>query len=215
MTDRPLLICDADEVLLQFASTFEIYLGEQGYDLDFASFALSGNIRRLDTGAMASRQQVASLIDSFFEDRVEACPPVPGAAAALQTLSEHADIVVLTNVPAAQQERRAAALAAHGMPYKVQSNQGPKGPAVKTLAGIRQRIAFVDDLPPHHQSVAQSAAHVHRLHLVADVRLRALLPAAPYAHARIDDWADALPHLLGFFGISPALCRDESWRLTS
>jgi hypothetical protein len=200
MTNRPLLICDADEVLVQFASTFEIYLAEQGYGIRFDSFALSGNIRRIDSGEAASRTQVTTLVDAFFLDRVEACPPVPGAVAALQALSAYADIVILTNIPAAQQARRAAALAAHGMDYPVLSNEGPKGPAVKALAGDRQKVAFVDDLPPHHQSVAQSIAHVHRLHLVADKRLRALLPRAPHAHARIDEWDEALPHLLGILG---------------
>jgi hypothetical protein len=200
MTNRPLLICDADEVLVQFASTFETYLCEQGYSIAFTSFALSGNIRRLDTGEAASRAQVNTMVDAFFLDRVEACPPVPGAVAALKTLSAHADIVVLTNIPAAQQARRAAALAAHGMAYPVHSNDGPKGPAVKALAGARRKVAFVDDLPPHHQSVAETISHVHRLHLIADPRLRALLPRAPYAHARIDDWDEALPHLLGILG---------------
>jgi beta-phosphoglucomutase-like phosphatase (HAD superfamily) len=200
MSDRPLLICDADEVLVQFASTFETYLDEQGYNISFASFALSGNIRRIDNGEAASRKHVNQLVDAFFADRVEACPPVPGAVDALKQLSERADIVVLTNIPAAQEARRAAALAAQGMAFKVYSNEGPKGPAVKLLAGARRRVAFVDDMPPHHQSVAETISHVHRLHLVADMRLRSLIPAAPHAHARIDDWHEALPHLLTVLG---------------
>ena len=52
---------------------------------------------------------------------------------------------------------------------------------------------FVDDLPPHHASVAQHAAHVGRLHMVADPALRGLIPAAPDAHARIDGWREADP----------------------
>jgi beta-phosphoglucomutase-like phosphatase (HAD superfamily) len=200
MSDRPLLICDADEVLVQFASTFETYLGEQGYRINFASFALSGNIHHRDTGLAATRKQIGQMVDDFFADRVEACPPVPGAVDALRLLSRQADIVVLTNIPAAQEARRAAALAAHGMAFKVYSNDGPKGPAVKLLAGTRLRVAFIDDMASHHQSVAETISHVHRLHLVADVRLRSLIPPAPYAHARIDDWPEALPYLQAVLG---------------
>jgi hypothetical protein len=200
MSERPLLICDADEVLVQFASTFETYLGEQGFSIHFASFALSGNIRAIATGELASRKQVSQMVDDFFADRVEACPPVAGAVEALNTLADYADIVVLTNIPAAQEARRAAALAGYGMAYKVYSNEGPKGPAVKALAGARRKVAFVDDMASHHQSVAEIIAPVHRLHLVSDVRLRPLIPAAPYAHARIDDWHAALPHLLSILG---------------
>jgi hypothetical protein len=200
MSERPLLICDADEVLVQFASSFEVYLGEQGYSINFSSFALHGNIHKLATGAAASRQQVGQMLDDFFTDRIEACPPVAGAVEALQTLSQHADIVVLTNIPAVHEARRETALAGFGMAYKVYSNEGPKGPAVKALAGMRRKVAFVDDTSAHHQSVAETISHVHRLHLVADKRLRPLIPAAPYAHARIDDWHEALPHLLGVLG---------------
>jgi hypothetical protein len=200
MTDRPLLICDADEVLVQFAGTFEAYLAEQGYSINFSSFALTGNIHGLASGEAASRKKVDALVDAFFVDRVEACPPVAGAVAALQTLSQVADIVVLTNIPAAHQARRAAALAGHGMAFPVYTNEGPKGPAVKNLAVGRRCVAFVDDMPPHHQSVAETISSVHRLHLVADLRLRTIVPPAPYAHARIDDWHEALPHLLGVLG---------------
>jgi hypothetical protein len=200
MSERPLLICDADEVLVQFASTFETYLGELGYSINFTSFALNGNIHQRDTGVAATRKQVSQMLDDFFVDRIEACPPVPGAVEALQTLSQHADIVVLTNIPAVHEARREAALAGFGMAYKVYSNEGPKGPAVKALAGARRKVAFVDDIGAHHQSVAETISHVHRLHLVSDMRLRPLIPAAPHAHARIDDWYEALPHLLGVLG---------------
>jgi hypothetical protein len=195
MTDRPLLICDADEVLVQFTSTFEIYLAEQGYGFNFDSFALNGNIRRLDTGEAASPKQVSHFVDDFFADRVEACPAVAGAADALKELSKLADVMVLTNIPAAQQSRRAKALEAAGMPYPVYTNEGPKGPAVRSFAGTFRKVAFVDDMPPHHKSVAEHVSHVHRLHLISDTRLRGLIPKAPYAHARIDDWDEALPYL--------------------
>ena len=62
--------------------------------------------------------------------------------------------------------------------------------------------AFIDDLPPHHGSVKRAAPDVFRLHMVADARLHGLIPAAPDADARIDDWATALPVLQTALGVT-------------
>jgi hypothetical protein len=194
--NRPLLICDADEVLVQFAAAFKNYLQERGWNLTFETFALHGNIRHIETGEPAAGRIVSTLLAGFFEDAVETCLPVPGAVNALAHLSQHADVIILTNVPDAQRARREKSLASLGMAYPVFSNEGPKGPRIAELiAGRAHPIAFVDDIPHHHASVAELANRVHRLHLVADPQLRTLLPKAPDAHARIDDWHEALPHL--------------------
>ena len=50
---------------------------------------------------------------------------------------------------------------------------------------------FVDDLAVHHESVAKHAPQVWRLHMVAEPRLAAVTPPAPFAHARIDGWDEA------------------------
>ena len=59
---------------------------------------------------------------------------------------------------------------------------------------------FIDDLPPHHGSVAKHAPEVHRLHMIADPELRGLIPAAPDAHVRIDDWPAAHAHIRQLLG---------------
>ncbi|MEX6725042.1 HAD family hydrolase [Parapedomonas caeni] len=193
---RPLLICDADEVLVAFIEPLARFLNGHDYDLHLESFALTGNIRHRTSGAVADRPTVARLISDYFDSSLETAPAVPGAAGALAAIAEVADVVVLTNVEEAHRQRRQAALASLGMPYPVLANQGPKGEAVRGLAATRRGpVLFVDDLPPHHTSVAQTAPHVHRLHFVADPRLRSLIPAAPDAHARIDDWSEALPYI--------------------
>ena len=53
------------------------------------------------------------------------------------------------------------------------------------------RDRFIDDLADHHHSVATHAPDVWRLHMVGEPEIAAGVPAAPYAHARIDDWASA------------------------
>lgn len=189
---RPLLICDCDEVLLHFAAPFRDYLGDvHDLELRFDSFALSGNIRHRASGALADDLHMPALLDHFFETRMGHQPLVEGVAEALVHIQSFADVVVLTNIEDHHQARRAEQLAALGLALEVHSNQGPKGPAVSRLAAGRGPVVFVDDLPPHHRSVAQHAPAVHRLHMVAEPLLRPLLGPAEDAHARIDTWPQA------------------------
>jgi len=197
---RPLIICDCDEVLLHFAEPFRLYLAnEHDMELRFETFSLAGSIRRRACGTPLEQRELEPLLDGFFETRLETQYPAPGAVEALRRLSEQADIVVLTNVRDMVRTRRGAELARHGMPYEVMTNQGPKGPPIAALIAERRpsRAVFIDDLPPHHGSVARHAPDVYRLHMIADPELRALIPTAPDAHVRIDDWPAALEHIRG------------------
>ncbi len=195
---RPLLICDCDEVLLHFVTPFEAYLFEtHDLSLSLDSFALTGNVRRAD-GSAVEAQDFPGLLDGFFDSHMPTQTPAPGAAAALARIAEDADIVVLTNIADRHAVTRTGELARLGMPYRVIGNSGPKGPAVAALIDRYgpTRTIFIDDLPPHHKSVAASAPETQRLHMVAEARLHALIPAASHAHARIDDWSQALPWIL-------------------
>lgn len=202
MGNRPLVICDCDEVLLHFALPFGNYLASRNLELRFDSFALTGNIRRCATGKALDQHEIEPLIDGFFETHMETQYPVDGAVAALRELSEIADVAILTNVRDWHRTRRGAELARHGMPYPVMCNAGPKGPAVLKLIVERSAapVVFVDDLPPHHKSVRQVAPDVYRLHMVADARLRTLIEPAPDAHVRADTWVEALPYIRAALG---------------
>jgi hypothetical protein len=80
------------------------------------------------------------------------------------------------------------------MPYPMIINQGPKGPAVRTLAGrVLGPVLFVDDLLPNLDSVAEDAPRVLRVQMVADQGLRVVAPSSP-RHRRIDDWVDLVRH---------------------
>jgi hypothetical protein len=92
-------------------------------------------------------------------------------------------------------------LAGHGLDLRVFTNQGPKGPALNAILDEYRpsRAIFIDDLAQHHDSVAELAPHVGRLHLCAEPMLAPHIDCAHRtgsAHARIDDWASALPWLL-------------------
>ncbi len=188
---KPLLILDCDEVILEFASPLARWLREaHAIDLQFRSFALVGNMHHMASGAPVEPAEFAPLLDGFFEHGQHLQAPAPGAIEALTALRKDADLVVLTNIPAAWRDIRLDILKGHGLDVPVYANDGPKGRMVKDLAQGR-RAVFVDDLPPHHTSAAKHAPDVGRLHMVADATLRTLIPAAPDAHARIDSWDEA------------------------
>jgi hypothetical protein len=115
--------------------------------------------------------------------------PTPGGASALSSLSEQAEIVILTNAPGPARLARARWLGRHGMDYPLILNTGPKGPLAAGLASqAGGPSVFIDDLISNLDSVAESAPEVTRFQHVADIRLRALAPAKPDLHTRIDDW---------------------------
>jgi hypothetical protein len=188
---RPLIICDADEVLIEFIKGLERFLERQDLLLDLKSFRIHGNVRHRD-GTTVADERVTRLIDEFFAADTAILEPVPGAAEALAGLQAHAQILILSNLPASARDARATNLAGHGMEYPVMAGSGPKGNVILPLiADMRAPVVFVDDLPPHHASVASVTPHVQRLHFVADTRLASLVPPSPHAHARIDTWPEA------------------------
>lgn len=199
---RPLIISDCDGVLLEFIDPFIAYLrDEHELILTLDSFALTGNVRRRN-GIPIEPQEFPPLLDGFFTTHMPMQQPVPGAAAALASLAMHCDIVVLTNIADHHAVSRTTELARLGMPYRVIGNNGPKGGPIKALLDEYRPSAavFLDDLPPHHSSAKKHAPDVHRLHMVAEAPLRALIPAAADADARIDDWPAALAHIEHFLG---------------
>lgn len=202
---RPLLITDCDEVLLHMVAPFRDWLDE-AHDIDFAmeQAEFSGSLTRRADRSTVEPEHIWPLLDNFFTTEMHRQTLVPHAARALATIAELADIVVLTNLTDEFHGSRVAQLDAVGIRHRVQCNQGGKGKPVADLVAEYQPSAtvFVDDLPDHHSSVARHAPHVWRLHMVAEPRVAMHRPKAPQAHARIDDWAEALPWIIARFSES-------------
>jgi hypothetical protein len=193
---RPMLIVDADEVLFYFMRGLERFLEARKLYFDWQSYALHGNIRRRLDDSAVEAEELHLLLQRFFADATEALEPVDGAAAALQQLKEHMQVIVLSNVPLLARQARERALARHGMNFPLIANSGPKGPAVAELLRRAPGPAvFIDDIPHNHSSVARLAPGVHRLHYVADTRLAALLGPAADCHHRAATWADICDHI--------------------
>lgn len=196
---RPLLISDCDEVLIHMVRHFGDWLDE-AHDIEFtpSSWELGRNMRRRSGGDAPSREEMRGFLDGFFPAEMHRQTLVPHARDALARIAEVADIVILTNLQDSCRTHRMDQLAAFGIAHRVECNQGPKGGPVAALAAEHGNpvTVFVDDLPMHHESVAEHAPQVHRLHMVAEPALAPGVPAAPAAHARIDAWPDALPWII-------------------
>jgi len=199
---RPLLITDCDEVLLHMVTPFGQWLDE-AHEIDFAldepDFG-SALTRRADSTTVQP-EHIWPLLDKFFTTEMHRQTLVPHATRALATIAELADIIVLTNLTDEFHGSRVAQLEAVDIRHRVQCNQGGKGRPVADLVAEYQPTAtvFVDDLAEHHASVACHAPDVWRLHMVAEPRVARYRPPAPEAHARIDDWAEALPWIIARF----------------
>ena len=189
---RPLIICDADEVLFQFVKSLDTWLRTRDHYLDLQSFAITGNIKHMETQVPWPADQIKALLKDFFIEGTRDEIPVPGAADALQALTDIAQIVVLTNISETAHEARRAALIKCGMPYQVIANEGAKGAAAMALAERASRpVIFLDDLPPNISSVRRGIPHAHIIHFIGDPHLASLIGKAPDANHRIDDWFEA------------------------
>ena len=198
---RPLVISDCDEVLLHMIGPFSRWLGEtQGITFHMETPSFADAMRWTDTAEAVEPSEIWRLLNAFFASEMHRQYPIAGAVEAMRTLSANADVVVLTNVGDEHQERRMRQLADHGLGFKVYTNLGPKGPALRRILEEYRpsRAAFIDDIAHHHNSVAEVAPEVIRLHFCGEPELApkiACAHAAGHAHARIDDWTSALPWL--------------------
>lgn len=188
---RPLLILDADEVLLRFADGFDRFLRSRDLYLDFVSYRLHGNVKRMADSLALLDIEVTALLEEFRAD-LDSLQAVEDAVAVIDALKPLLDAVVLSNVTPAQAPARRRNLDALGIDLPLVVNTGSKGEAVKQLAQRSGRPAFfIDDISRHHASAAESAPDVFRIHFVGDERLRPLMPDSPHAHIRAQTWRDA------------------------
>lgn len=188
---RPLIVVDADEVLLRFVDGLDKFLRARGLFLDLTSYRLHGNVKRIDDRTALLDVEVTALLDEFRE-ALDWLEPVEAAQDVLGQLSNRASVVVLTNITPNQAAARVRNLQALGFDFPVVANSGLKGPAVRQLANrAAATTVFVDDIPQHLASAAEHAPDVVRIHLIGDARLKGLLPPSELAHLYAEDWRAA------------------------
>lgn len=202
LSKRPLIISDCDEVLLYMVSPFKDWLEEsQGVNFNLEGGNFGEAMRWQDSGELVQADEVWRLLGGFFDTEMDRQMPIEGAVESINALSEHADIVILTNLVDKRRDMRAAQLAAHGIHAPVYTNQGPKGPALQKIVEelAPRQTFFIDDLPQHHHSVLETTPDVVRLHMCGEPMVAGGIECAHkagHADARIDRWSEALPWLM-------------------
>lgn len=195
-TDRPLLICDVDEVVLHLVDPFEQVLRERGFELKSHSFKLTGNIFHVESGREASREEVWEGLTQLFEEQAERQGLVEGVVDGLNHVAEHADVLFLTNMPHMFRDTRIAHLLENGLDHPLVTNTGSKMPAIGIVRRHRHgAIGFIDDTPGNLDHVRAGAPDVHLFHFMANANFRALAGDIEGAHFSSGDWADTAPRI--------------------
>jgi hypothetical protein len=188
---RPLIICDVDEVVVHFVRSLEEHLDENGCWLDKSSFALNGNIRLKSNNEAVPTHRVGELLYGCFDAKTHVMDVIEGAADSLARLRQHAEIIMLTNLPERYLEQRVENLRGHGIPYPVVANSGHKGPAVQTLInGSDHTTVFIDDSPNNIDSVQDWCPEAHLVHFIQDQRFARHVTSISEVALRTDNWTD-------------------------
>ncbi len=200
--DRPLLVLDVDEVVLEFVAPLIGFLDSQGLHLKTDTFRLHGNVvSKLDQSVIEDHR-VSALLEDFFGVQDAWQVMASDAPEVVGRIAGRAEVVMLTAMPHRHRDRRRRFLDELGFTYPMLTTEGAKGPAIALLRGETDRpVAFVDDIVHNLISVRDAVPDATLVHLMAHQGLRSLLPALPPGIIAAADWNDAEQHLTKALGI--------------
>lgn len=200
LTDRPLAVCDVDDVVLEFLTPFESYLTSLGHRLVPRSYRLHGNIVSALDEAPVDDALVSKLILDFFEAQETWQVPFGDAVSALSRIGETADVVFLTAMPPRYTQMRRRLLDRLDLTFPLLATESPKGPVIERLHGNRTLpVAFIDDMAHNHVSVADSVPECLLVHLMPASEMHRHAPKPGPHVVQASDWADAEGHILRHF----------------
>ena len=189
---RPLLVCDVDEVILHLVDPLAQVLLERGYSLKSHSFQLTGNIYHKATGREASQQEVRDGLAQLFAEQADRQHIVDGAVECLNLLARSIDILFLTNMPHEFGTIRRNYLAENGLDFPLITNTRSKVPAIRTvLRHCRQPMGFIDDTPKNLDQVRNGIPEVHLFHFMANEEFRGLAGEIEGVHSSSGEWGHA------------------------
>jgi hypothetical protein len=187
--NRPVIISDIDEVILNFVMPFARFLESRGFVLLTETYRLTGNVLDAQTRLPADGDTVRSLLGDFFDAQAHWQDLVEGALQAMSALSEDFDIILLTAMPHAHRDIRVDFLRRLGVPWPILTVESDKGHSVAVIANGRSAV-FIDDLAPNHVSVEEHAPHVHLFQFMAFRDFSGPMPVPPSKTQHHLDWGD-------------------------
>ena len=190
--EKPLLVCDVDEVVVHLVDPFVTIMEERGYELRSHAFQLTGNVFERETGREATQEEVWEGLTQLFKEQERRQGIVDGVVDGLNGLSDSADVIFLTNMPHPFGDIRRAYLASRGLEVPLVTNSRSKVPAIRILAShCTAGIGFVDDTPKNLQQVADALPDVKLFHFMANDTFRDLAQKVDGIHFSTGDWAEA------------------------
>ena len=195
----PLMIFDADEVLVHFAEPFAIYLKKHNHRLHLTGYRLDNAIKNAQTDAVADPDTAKDLVWGFINEETKNQPAAKGAPQALKKLRELAQIIILSNVPYTVHDDRVTNLKNIGMDYPLISNEGMKGPAVKEiLKNHKAESFFIDDNPYQVESVYNDNQDTVCVHFSVCDLVKPYMPKAVGASIEPSSWNDLVLKLISY-----------------
>lgn len=197
--DRPLVVCDVDDVVLHFAAPFQDFLRGEGHELLPRSFRLNGNIVSIETQVAVEQPEVRRFVESFFEAQETWQLPFDLVVQTLAALSNDADVVFLTAMPPRYRDQRRRLLDRLDLPFPLIASEEPKGPIMRRLHADRTLPSvFIDDMAHNLHSVREHLPQSLLVHMMPDSPLHLLAPK-PEGVTRATDWTHAEELIRGHF----------------
>ena len=194
----PLMIFDADEVLVHFAEPFATYIKKHNHRLHLTGYRLDNAIKKADTDEVADPDTAKDLVWGFINEETKSQPAAKGAPQALMKLQAYAQIIILSNVPHSVHDDRVANLKSLNMDYPLISNEGMKGPAVKEiLRNHEAQSFFIDDNPYQVESVYNDNQQTVCVHFSVCDLVKPYMPKAVGASIEPTSWEDLVSKLIG------------------
>ena len=193
----PLMIFDADEVLVHFAEPFATYIKKHNHRLHLTGYRLDNAIKKADTDEVADPDTAKELVWGFINEETKSQPAAKGAPQALMKLQAYAQIIILSNVPHSVHDDRVANLKSLNMDYPLISNEGMKGPAVKEiLRNHKAQSFFIDDNPYQVESVYNDNQQTVCVHFSVCDLVKPYMPKAVGASIEPTSWEDLVSQLI-------------------
>ncbi|UJW73342.1 hypothetical protein [Rhizobium sp. SL42] len=201
LTDKPLIVCDVDDVVLQFATPFAAFLESCGHRLIPRSFKLTGNIVSSLDETVLDAPAVQSLIDEFFMAQESWQTPFAEAVEVLHSLAGAADLVFLTAMPPRHVDARRRLLDQLTLRYPLIAADEAKGPLVAALHADRSLpVAFVDDMAHNLHSVGEHVPACLLVYMPPPVEIHTYAPLPPAPVRKAADWIEAKTMITTHFG---------------
>lgn len=192
VTDRPLVVCDVDDVVLHFTDPFRKFLLAEGHEFLPRSFNLIGNIIASDTKLEIDADGVYRLIGAFFEAQENWQLPIEEVVQTLEMLSADADVVFLTAMPPRYGEQRRRLLDKLGLAFPLIASEEPKGPIMRRLNAERlYPTTFIDDMAYNLHSVREHMPESLLIHMMPHGPLHMMAPKPHADIVRASDWRHA------------------------